>query len=70
VSSTIPASGGAKPRTILSLPRKGNQVTLLTRSGPFVVAGLPTSVEVAGAALMKELIRRATETGGTGEMAG
>jgi hypothetical protein len=70
VSSTIPASGAAKPRTILSLPRKGNQVTLLTRSGAFVVAGLPTSVEVAGAALMKELIRRATETGGTGEMAG
>jgi hypothetical protein len=48
VSSTIPASGGAKPRTKLSLPRKGIQVTLLTRSGPFVIAGLPAGVDVPG----------------------
>lgn len=62
VGSTIPASGAAKPRTNLSLPKKGIQVTLLTRSGPFVIAGLPAGVDVAGAALMKELTRRATET--------
>lgn len=71
VSSTIPASAGAKPRTSLSLPRKGKQVTLLTRSGPFVIKGLPAGVDVAGEALMKELIRRATETeAGRGEVAG
>jgi hypothetical protein len=62
VSSTIPASGAAKPRTTLWLPKRGIQVTLLTRSGAFVIAGLPSGVDVAGAALMKELIKRATET--------
>jgi hypothetical protein len=61
VGSTIPASGRAKPRTRLSLPKKGILITLLTRSGPFVIAGLPAGVDVAGAALMTELIRRATE---------
>jgi hypothetical protein len=51
-----------KPQTRLSLPKTGIQVTLLTRSGPLVIAGLPAGVDFAGAALMKELIRRATET--------
>jgi hypothetical protein len=53
------------------ITRKGKQVTLLTRSGPFVIKGLPAGVDVAGEALMKELIRRATETeAGRGEVAG
>lgn len=61
VDSTIPASGRAKPRASLSLPRRGIQVTMLTRSGPFVITAPPKAVVDAGAALMLELIRRAEE---------
>jgi hypothetical protein len=61
VDSTIPASGKAKPRTSLSLPKRGIQVTMLTRSGPFVITAPPKSVVSAGGALMLELIRKAEE---------
>lgn len=61
VDSTIPASGRAKPRTSLSLPKRGVQVTMLTRSGPFLITAPPKPVVDAGAALMLELIRRAEE---------
>jgi hypothetical protein len=61
VDSTIPASGKAKPRTSLSLPKRGIQVTMLTRSGPFVITAPPQSVVSAGGALMLELIRKAEE---------
>jgi hypothetical protein len=61
VDSTIPASGKAKPRTSLSLPKRGIQVTMLTRSGPFVIAAPPKSVVSAGGALMLELIRKTEE---------
>ena len=61
VDSTIPASGKAKPRTSLSLPKRGIQVTMLTRSGPFVITAPPKSVVSAGGALVLELIRKAEE---------
>jgi hypothetical protein len=61
VDSTIPASGKAKPRTSLSLPKRGIQVTMLTRSGPFLITTPPKSVVSAGGALMQELIRKAEE---------
>jgi len=61
VDSTIPASSKAKPRTSLSLPRRGIQVTMLTRSGPFLITNPPKDVVSAGGALMMELIRRAEE---------
>ena len=61
VDSTIPASGKAKPRTSLSLPKRGIQVTMLTRSGPFLITAPPKAVVSAGGALMLELIRRSEE---------
>ena len=59
VDSTIPVSSKATPRTSLSLPKRRVQVTMLTRSGPFLITAPPQSVVNAGAALMLELIRRA-----------
>ncbi len=61
VDSTIPASKGAKPRTNLSLPKRDGQVTLLTRSGLYVITAPPEPVVGAGAALMLELMKRARE---------
>jgi hypothetical protein len=61
VDSTIPVSSKATPRTSLSLPKRRVQVTMLTRSGPFLITAPPQSVVNAGAALMLELIRRAEE---------
>jgi hypothetical protein len=59
VDATIPASDKAKPRKSLSLPKRGSQITLLTRSGNFAIPNPPESVEAAGAALMIELMQRA-----------
>ena len=64
IDSTIPASRRAKLRTSLSLPKRGVQVTMLTRSGPFVIAEPPQTVVAAGGTLMSELIRRAGPGGG------
>jgi hypothetical protein len=61
VDSAIPASGQAKPRTSLSLPKSDGQVTLLTRSGLYVITAPPAAVVGAGAALMMELIKRTKE---------
>lgn len=58
VDSTIPASSEAKPRMDLSLPKRGSQVTLLTRSGIYAISNAPGSIEKAGAALMIELMKR------------
>ncbi len=58
VDSTIPSSGKAQPRTSLALPKRGAQVTMLTRSGPFLITNPPRAVISAGGALMLELIRR------------
>ena len=64
VDSTIPVSGRAKPRSSLSLPKGNVQVTMLTRSGPFVIVSPPDSVIGPGAALMMELIKRVNEKKG------
>jgi hypothetical protein len=61
VDSTIPSSARAKPRTSLTLPKRGIQVTMLTRSGPFLITAPPQAVVDAGAALTLELMRRAEE---------
>ena len=58
IDSTIPASAGAKPRTSLLLPKRGAQITMLTRSGNFVIPDPPATVVGAGAGLMTEMIKR------------
>ena len=64
VDATIPASNRAKPRSNLSLPRRDGQVTLLTRSGLYVIKSPPEPVVGAGAALMMELMKRAKAKNG------
>jgi hypothetical protein len=64
VDSTIPASSQATPRSSLSLPKSGGQVTLLTRSGIYVITDPPEPVVGAGAALMMELMKRAKAKNG------
>jgi hypothetical protein len=64
VDSTVPFSSRAKPRRSLSLPKGTAQVTMLTRSGPFVVVSPPDSVIGPGAALMMELMKRSKEKKG------
>lgn len=65
IDSTIPASRSAKPRTTLSLPKGAPQVTMLTRSGLFVIVSPPDAVIHAGAALMSELMKRAEQNEGS-----
>jgi hypothetical protein len=65
IDSTIPVSARARPRTSLSLPTRGGQVTLLTRSGIYVISDPPDSVIGPAAALMTELVKRAQEKKGT-----
>lgn len=63
INASIPAAAKAQPRTTLVLPKSGAQVTLLTRSGPFVITKPPADVINAGGALMQELvIRNQTQT--------
>jgi hypothetical protein len=64
IDSTIPVSSRAKPRTSLSLPKGTAQVTMLTRSGLFVIVSPPDSVIGPGATLMMELMKRAKEKSG------
>jgi hypothetical protein len=64
LDSTIPVSAQAKPRISLSLPNRGVQVTLLTRSGIFVISDPPDAVIGAGATLLKEMIKRAEQKSG------
>lgn len=59
IDSTIPESPRAVPRRDTALPKSGSQVTLLTRSGMYVIAEAPQSVVTAGTALMLELMQRA-----------
>lgn len=61
IDSTIPTSSRATPRLSLALPKYGSQVTLLTRSGNFVISNPPDSVIGPAAALMTELIKRSGE---------
>jgi len=59
VDSTILASGKAKPRISLVLPKKIPQATLLTRSGIYQISNPPESVLQAGAELMMALMKKA-----------
>jgi hypothetical protein len=59
IDSTIPESSLAVPRQDTKLPKSGSQVTLLTRSGMYVISEPPQSVVSAGSALMLELMQRA-----------
>jgi hypothetical protein len=61
IDSTIPESSRAKPRVSLALPKSGSQITLLTRSGNFVITNPPNSVIGTAAVLMTELIKRSNE---------
>jgi hypothetical protein len=44
----------------LSLPKGGNQATLLKRSGPFITIELTPNLLHVGGSLMNELIKRAS----------
>jgi hypothetical protein len=59
IDSTIPESPRSLPRQDTMLPKSGSQVTLLTRSGIYVISEPPQSVVTAGSALMLELMQRA-----------
>jgi len=59
IGSTISESPRAVPRQDIMLPKSGTQVTLLTRSGMYVISEPPQSVVAAGSALMLELMQRA-----------
>lgn len=58
INASIPAAAKAQPRTTLALPKSGAQLTLLTRSGLYVIAQPPAPVINAGGALMVELVAR------------
>jgi hypothetical protein len=57
IDSTIPESTRAVPRQSTMLPKSGTQVTLLTRSGMYVIVEPAESVATAGSALMFELMQ-------------
>jgi hypothetical protein len=64
IDSTVSASSRAKPRKSVSIPKSGAQVTLLTRSGMYVISDPPQPVINSAASLMTELIHRAKEKKG------
>jgi hypothetical protein len=59
LAASATAGSRAKPRIDVALPKSGMQVTLLTRSGNYVVCDPPGPVVQAAQGLMIELIRRA-----------
>jgi hypothetical protein len=59
IDSAIPDSPRSIPRHDPMLPKSGTQLTLLTRSGMYVVSEPSQSVMTAGSALMLELMDRA-----------
>jgi len=62
IASTISEGSRAVSRKDTALPKSGTQVTLLTRSGMYVVTEPPQSIMAAGSALMLELMNRVKET--------
>lgn len=58
LKSAASAGSRAKPRISFSLPKSGIQLTLLTRSGTYVVTDPPESTVKEAAILMNELIKR------------
>lgn len=61
IESSISASSSAKPRNSNALPKSVAQVTLLTRSGNYVIIAPPQSIMNSGAKLMIELINRSSQ---------
>jgi hypothetical protein len=61
IASTIPERSRAVQRRDTALPKSGTQITLLTRSGMYVISEPPQSVMNAGLALMLELTQRAKD---------
>lgn len=61
INSTIPATSRVKPRTSVSLPKSGIQVTILTRSGMHLISNPTQGIVRAAQQLMLELIRRSKE---------
>jgi hypothetical protein len=61
IASSVSVGAQVKPRTGVSLPKQGAQLTLLTRSGPYAVAEIPPTVMKPASALMVELMRRAEQ---------
>jgi hypothetical protein len=64
IQSAIPAASSAKPRNSNALPKSVTQVTLLTRSGNYVIISPPQSVMNSAAKLMIELINRTKQKQG------
>ena len=65
ITSVVPTSSKAEPRSGVSLPKPPRmQVTMLTRSGNFVIVEPPVSIVRSGAALMTELIKRSQKKSG------
>lgn len=60
--SAATAGAQARPRLSVALPQGGMQMTLLTRSGNYVIANPPDSSIKVAAVLMNELIQRAQTT--------
>jgi len=60
VGVSFDATTKTQPRKDLSLPKGGNQATLLTRSGPFITIELAPNLVHVGGSLMNELIKRAS----------
>lgn len=60
VGLSFDANTKTQPRKALSLPKGGNQATLLTRSGPFITIELAPNLLNVGGSLMNELIKRAS----------
>jgi hypothetical protein len=61
IASTIPERSRAVQRQDTGLPKSGTQITLLTRSGMYVISEPPQSVMNAGLALMLQLTQRAKD---------
>jgi hypothetical protein len=64
IESAILASSSAKLRNSNALPKSDAQITLLTRSGNYVIIATPQSVMNSAAKLMIELINRTKEKQG------
>jgi hypothetical protein len=58
LGSSVPTDSKTKARSNLSLPRSGIQVTLLTRSGAYLIQSPSQQIGKVAGALMAELIRR------------
>ena len=61
ISTTVRDSARVAPRPDTTLPKSGTQVTILTRSGMYVIVEPSASIMNAGSALLLELIKRSKD---------